>query len=58
MLMGSGLRDRAGGDMPRSVGETLAASLQHLGGRLRGVEFAGERHALLFVTHPHGMPRL
>ena len=26
--------------------------------RLRGVEFAGERYALLSVTHAHGMPRL
>lgn len=150
-MTGAGLRDGAGGDMRLSVGETLAALLQRLGGefkadrlaylsltaknesllcgalarlmheayadrphtqirrewwrsasnayfdvavltrgapvalieakaamsfdlvkgggfpakdvlkdvdRLRGVEFAGERYALLFVTHPHEMPRL
>ena len=39
-----------GGDFPQS------AVLKDLD-RLKGVDFEGERYALLFVTHPHQIPR-
>ncbi|MXY51293.1 MAG: hypothetical protein F4Y86_02005 [Gammaproteobacteria bacterium] len=39
-----------GGDFPKN------AVLEDLD-RLKGVDFEGERYALLFVTHPHEIPR-